>query len=116
HRNGDFQFANAGWPGAAGVVTGMSARGFAVVLNAVIGPEGHSRLGYPVLLHLRRVLEDAPDFDTARRWLCDQRLTVSALFTLVGRENDQRVVIERTPTRHAERWSCGNQPLITTND
>jgi hypothetical protein len=115
-RKGALQFINAGWPGATGVVTGMSARGFAIVLNAVTGPEGHSRLGYPVLLHLRRVLEDAADFDAARKQLCEQRLTVSALLTLVGTENHQRVVIERTPSRFAERWADGDEPLIATND
>jgi hypothetical protein len=117
HNHGKLYFVNAGWPGATGVVTGMSGRGFAVVLNAVTGPEGHSRLGYPVLLHLRRVLEDATDFDSARRSLCEQRLIASALFTLVGAENHQRVVIERTSTRFAERWpSAVDEPLITTND
>lgn len=115
-RRGQLQFASAGWPGATGVVTGMSARGFAIVLNAVTGPEGHSRLGYPVLLHLRRVLEDAADFDAARKLLCEQRLTVSALLTLVGTENHQRVVIERTPSRFAERWPVGDEPLFATND
>lgn len=116
HRAGTFEFASAGWPGATGVVTGLSARGFAVALNAVIGPERFSRLGYPVLLHLRRVLEDATDFDSARLALCQQRLMVSALFTLVGTDNRQRVVIERSPTRFAERWPEGMEPLIATND
>ena len=62
-RGSTFHFANAGWPGAIGVVTGLSARGFAVVLNAVLSPEGICKTGYPVLLHLRRVLEDAPSFE-----------------------------------------------------
>jgi hypothetical protein len=115
-RGGAMQFVNAGWPGACGVVTGLSARGFAVVLNAVIGPEPYSKLGYPVLLHLRRVLEDAADFDAALRLLSNQRLITSALFTLVGSDNRQRVVIERTPTRHALRWAKNDDPLITTND
>src|SRR5207237_1931878 len=100
-RRGEFAFANAGWPGAIGVVTGLSARGFAVVLNAVIGPEGIRKTGYPVLLHLRRVLEDARDFDDALRLLSEQTLAAPALFTLAGRDNAQRVVLERTPTRHA---------------
>jgi hypothetical protein len=115
-RRGAMQYVNAGWPGATGVVTGLSGRGFAIVLNAVIGPEGYSRLGYPVLLHLRRVLEDAADFDIALRRLSDQRLITSALFTLVGSENRQRVVIERTATRVALRWPTGDEPLLTTND
>ena len=50
HRNGVTQFVNAGWPGAVGVVTGMSHRGFAVALNAVSCPEPLAKTGYPVLL------------------------------------------------------------------
>lgn len=111
-----FRFANAGWPGAIGVVTGLSGRGFAVVLNAVLSPEGVNQAGYPVLLYLRRVLEDARNFDDALRMLTGQKLTAPALITLVGSLNEQRVVIERTPTRHALRRPAGDEPLITTND
>ncbi len=114
-RNGKLLFANAGWPGAVGAVSGMSARGFAVALNAVSSPEKWSRLGYPVLLHLRRVLEDAQDFDAAVDMLAQQRLTAPALFTIVGRENSQRVVVERTPTRHALRRVAVHEPLFATN-
>jgi hypothetical protein len=115
-RGEDLLFVNAGWPGAIGVVSGLSGRGFAVVLNAVKGPEKGSRTGYPVLLHLRRVLEDARNFDDALRMLTDQHLASSALFTLAGTENAQRVVIERSPRRHAQRWPEGDRCLVATND
>lgn len=108
--------ATAGWPGSIGVVTGLSSRGFALVLNAVSGPEGVSMLGYPVLLHLRRVLEDATDFESAMAMLRDTHLVAPCLFTLVGTENDQRVVIERSPKRFALRWPDGDQPLVVAND
>ncbi len=111
-----FRFANAGWPGAIGIVTGLSAHGFAVVLNAVTSSEGVNQTGYPVLLHLRRVIEDARDFDDALRMLTEETLAAPALITLVGSANEQRVVIERTPTRHALRWPAGDEPLVTTND
>jgi hypothetical protein len=114
-RSGRPEYATAGWPGAIGTVTGLSARGFAVVLNAVSCAEGLARTGYPVLLHVRRVLEDARDFDDALRLLADETLAAPALFTLAGRHNKQRVVIERTPTRHALRWPDGDAPLVTTN-
>jgi hypothetical protein len=114
--NGNLSFASAGWPGAVGIVTGMSARGFAVALNAVSCPEKWRRTGYPVLLHLRRVVEDAPSFDHALKMLAEQRLTSPALFTLVGRENNERVVIERSPTCHALRRVRDNEPLFATND
>jgi hypothetical protein len=112
----DWKFTSAGFPGAVGVVTGLSRRGFAVILNAVTSPDPLCKTGYPVLLHLRRVLEDAAGFDDALNRLTKQRLVTSALFTLVGSTNDQRVVIERAPRRHALRWGRPNEPLITTND
>jgi len=115
-RGDDMLFNNAGWPGAVGVVTGLSARGFGLALNAVIGPEKPSTLGYPVLLHLRRVLDDARNFDDALRMLSEQHLAVGGLITLVGSDNTERVVIERTPRRHALRRPHGDEPLFATND
>ena len=111
-----WRFSSAGFPGAVGIVTGLSSRGFAVILNAVTSPDPMCKTGYPVLLHLRRVMEDAADFDDALAMLSKQRLTTSALFTLVGTTNDQRVVIERAPKRHALRWGRPAKPLLTTND
>jgi hypothetical protein len=113
---GQLRFANAGWPGAVGVVTGLSGRGFALVLNAVTGRERRNLLGYPVLLHLRRVLDDARDFEDALGRLTRIRLTTPCLITLVGSRNEERVVVERSPTRFAVRRPEGNQPLVCTND
>ena len=114
--HGELRFVNAGWPGSIGVVTGLSARGFAVVLNAVLCSGGLRKTGYPVLLHLRRVLEDARDFDEAVDMVANQTLAAPALVTLVGSRNEQRVVVERTPTRSALRWAAGDQALVATND
>lgn len=115
-QSGSVRYVTAGWAGALGVVTGMSARGFAVALNAVTGPEGVDPSGYPVLLHLRRVVEDAGDFDEAVTMLTETPLAAPALFTVVGTRNDQRVVIERSPRRHAHRRPDGDEPLLATND
>jgi hypothetical protein len=111
----DWKFTSAGFPGATGVVSGLSSRGFAVILNAVTSPDPVCKTGYPVLLHLRRVVEDAADFNDAVAMLSKQRLTTSALFTLAGTTNDQRVVIERAPKRFALRWGEADKPLLTTN-
>lgn len=110
------QFSCAAWPGGIGVVTGLSRRGFALALNAVLAAERFDLRGHPVLFFLRRVLEDAKDFAQAVVWCAAQRLMAPALITLVGLSNDERVVVERTPTRHAFRRPLGNAPLITTND
>ena len=111
-----WKFSSAGFPGAVGVVSGLSSRGFAVILNAVTSPDRFCKTGYPVLLHLRRVVEDASDFDDALQMLMKQKLTTSALFTLTGTKNEQRVVVERAPKRHALRWGRPGEPLLTTND
>lgn len=39
-----------------------------------------------------------------------------ALITLVGRENHERAVIERSPNRAVERRPTGDEALATTND
>ena len=114
-RNGRLAWAHAGWPGAIGVVTGLSYRGFAVALNAVWCSGTPDWLGYPVLLHLRRVVEDAADFQAAVKLLSRQRLAAGGLFTVVGRSNHERVVIERTPRTCAQRWPDGDAPLVATN-
>ena len=114
-RGGRLEYAHAGWPGAIGVVTGLSSCGFAVALNAVQCPEGTARLGYPVLLHLRRVLEDAADFNSAVQMLSEQHLAAPCLLTVVGVTNDERVVIERTPKRHGHRRAEDSKPLVVTN-
>ena len=114
-RNGKVAFTHAGWPGSLGVVTGMSANGFALVVNAASAPDKPSLSAYPVLLFLRKVLEDAANFDEALKMLRDQPLAASAMISLAGTRNDQRVVIERSPNRNALRWADAGKPLVTTN-
>ena len=80
HCNGQPTFEAAGWAAAAGIVTGISRRGFAVALNAVAGLEGTDLEGYPVLLFLRTVLEDAESYEHAVSLLTDAHLTSPALF------------------------------------
>lgn len=114
-RGGKLQYALAGWPGAMGAVTGLSGRGFAIVLNAVLSEEKPRKTGYPVLLFLRKVLQNATNFDHAVRMLSGRKLIMSGLFTVVGTANDQRVCIERTPTRAKLRQADDDGPLVTTN-
>jgi len=106
----------ATWPGFSGVVTGMSRRGFAVAINAVGCTERAALTGWPVLLYLRAVLDEASDFHDAVERLATQKLAAPALLTVVGRTNDERVVIERTPRRAKLRRPEGHAPLVTTND
>jgi hypothetical protein len=112
---GRWKFTSAGFPGAVGLVTALSANGFAIILNAVSSDDPVCKTGYPVMLHIRRVIEDAENFAEAQAMLSKQKLTTSALFTLVGTRNEERVVIERAPKRFALRHAKADEPLITTN-
>ncbi len=114
-RAGKLRFALAGWPGAIGAVTGLSAHGFALALNAVQCLEGLRRSGEPVLLFVRRVFEKARSFDEAMSMCASTPLMYSALLTLVGTENNERVVIERTPSRSSLRFAVEDRPLLATN-
>lgn len=114
-KDGKRVFTNAGFPASIGAVTGMSERGFAVVINAVGSPEGLKKTGYPVLLFLRRVLEDARDFKEALEWVRSETLATSALITLAGTENNERVIVERSPTKAALRWGEPDKALFVTN-
>jgi hypothetical protein len=105
---------SAGFVGAPGVVTGLSHRGFCVILNAV-GCDRLEPAGCPVLLFLRRLIDEARDFDEAVRLATATPLLSSALLTLAGTRNDQRVVVERSPRRAAVRRPEGERPLVTTN-
>lgn len=116
-RAGVLQTAVAGWPGELGAVTGMSAKGgFAIAMNSVSSPEPTRKTGYPVMLYLRLVLDTASSFEEAVRRLSSKRLASGCLITVVGRQNDQRVCIERTPTRAIRRLPQGDSPLVTTNE
>ncbi len=110
------RFASAGWPAASGIVTGASCHGFAVALNAVGCPESPDLDGYPVLLHVRRVLQDARCFQEAVEMLTSARLASAALFLVVGRSNEERIVVERSPSRADHRHPQGHEPLVVTND
>lgn len=115
-RGGKLAFASAGWPAAIGAVSGLSARGFGLVLNAVSGPERCNPFGYPMLLFLRRVLEEADGYTEALARLSNTPLASPGLITLVGSRNEERVVIERSPRRAVLRHPEGTAPLVTTND
>ena len=104
---------NAGFVGMVGAVTGMSRRGFAVALNAAFG--GGDVMGHPMLLFLRHVLDTADGFTEAVAMCERERLAAGGILTLVGTRNDERAVVERTPTRAAVRRATGGEPLVATN-
>jgi hypothetical protein len=104
---------NAGFVGMLGAVTGMSHRGFCVCLNAAFG--GSDPAGYPVLLFLRHVLDTAGSYAEALEMATRERLMSGGIITVVGTRNEERAVVERTPTAARVRTAAADQPLAATN-
>lgn len=111
------RFLIAGWPGSVAVTTALSARGgFALATNALPFSGRVNPLGWPVLLCMRRILEDARSFEHALDLVLEARLAGPVAVILCGTRNDQRVVIEKTPARSAlRRPDAPDAPLIATN-
>ncbi len=105
---------HAGAVGAAGIVSGQSRQGFAVVLNAVLTGEVYLE-GHPVLLFLRHLLDTAGSFEEAVEMTCSTPLASAALITLAGTRNDQRVCVERAPRTYRQRRPHDDEPLLVTN-
>lgn len=107
-------FTTIGWPGFAGVFSGIAPGRFAVTLNAVISDEP-LQMASPVVFLLREVLETAPDFQAALRALRETPLASDSLLLLTGVRAGEMAVVERTPTRAEVRW--GEHGLVAvTND
>ncbi|MFO0822535.1 MAG: C45 family autoproteolytic acyltransferase/hydrolase [Gemmataceae bacterium] len=104
----------AGFVGCVGVVTGLSNRGFALALNAIWC--GHTEPGgYPVLLFLRHLLDHASGFAEALNLAATTPLMSGCLISLTGTRNDERAVVERTPSSSTLRTPYGDEPLVVTN-
>lgn len=103
-------FLNATWPGVSGIYQAAAAGRFAAALNqAPMREHGYSfagdwlsarvaagrSTGLPPAHLLRRVFETAPDYESAKRMLCDTALAVPAIFLLSGTREGEGAVIER---------------------
>lgn len=106
-------FESVAWPGFVGTLSGSAPGRFSVTLNAVLSddPPGQAE---PVSLLLRSLLTRA-SYAEAVATLAACPLSCDCLLLLVGTENGQRCVIERTPTRAAVRNADSNA-IVVTND
>ncbi len=102
-----------GWPGFVGALSGVAHGRFAVTLNAVLS-EDPPGLAEPMTLLLREVLETARSFDEAVERLTRTPVASDSLLLVTGVRPGERVVVERAPSRAAQR-RCEQGPLIVTN-
>ncbi|MEM9070799.1 MAG: C45 family autoproteolytic acyltransferase/hydrolase, partial [Myxococcota bacterium] len=109
-RGDRLSYGVVGWPGFLGAYSGVAPGRFAVTLNAVLSDEAPG-LHPPMTFLLRRALDEAADFDAAVSLLSETAVASDSLLLVSGRRAGDRVIIERTPTRHAIRPAG-----VVTND
>lgn len=108
------EFITVGWPGFAGVLSGMAPGRFAVTLNAVMS-EDTPVVAQPVVFLIRDVLETAATYGEALIRLRQSPIASDCLILLSGTQHGEMAVIERTPTRSAVR-TPSNNAIFVTND
>lgn len=113
-RGGKHVFSTVGWPGHIGALSGYAPGRFSITLNAVLSDEP-ALFASPVSFLIRRILEGADDFATAVRILSETEIACDCLLLVVGVQPGEFVVVERTPTRSAQRRPDGDV-LVVTND
>lgn len=107
-------FYTVGWPGFVGALSGFAHERFAVSINSVLSDDS-PEISLPVVSLLRRVLETCRSFDEAVAQLVRTEIASDAIVLVTGTKKAERVVIERTPTRHALRNTDGDA-LVAAND
>jgi hypothetical protein len=97
---GTLAWASVGWPGQAGVVTGVNAERIAVMVNpARTGDVRPTRSARPISMLARAILEHAKTLDEAVK-LAEQTPTLgAALLVIVDGGSGKWVVVERTPSK-----------------
>ena len=116
---GRIAWASVGWPGQAGVVTGINAQGLAVMVNpARTSDVRPTRTARPIALLARMVLEQAKTLDEAIKLVELTPTLGAALFVIVDGATGKWVVVERTPskaiTERAPKQSAFGD-VLTTN-
>lgn len=113
-RNGKTRYSLVSWPGFIGALSGVKPGRFSITLNAVLSNEA-PQFAIPITFLIRDVLENAETFDQAVKMLSETSIASDCLLMVVGTNDGESVVIERTPTafkwRHPE-----NGQLIVTNE
>jgi hypothetical protein len=108
------EFTVLGWPGLSGALTGVRKGAFTVSLNTVCSNEPFTP-GASLPILIREVLEECATYQDAVRRLSETRLLSDGLLLVTGTEPGEMVVIERSPSRYAHRYSDSSGLLVVTN-
>ena len=100
HPEGQLAWAGVGWPGLAGVVTGINAQGIAVMVDpARTGDVRVSRAARPLALLARAVLEQAHTLDAAVKQIEATPTLGAGVFVLADGATGAWLAVERTPNK-----------------
>ncbi|MCC6466523.1 MAG: 1-acyl-sn-glycerol-3-phosphate acyltransferase, partial [Planctomycetes bacterium] len=109
-------YVHVAWAGMAGAVTGMNAEGLSIHLNAGRTDDlGFGRIGTPITMVVRRVLERARTIEEAHAILREATVFVSDSFLVASAKENRAVVIEKSPERCALREAGREGLLLQTN-
>jgi hypothetical protein len=123
-RHGDYLVVT--WPGLFGVLTGLAVGRFSVSVNYITDDRSNiiaapalawrAVNGYlPVTWAVHETMENSKTFKAAVKHLSEVPLLAPVLFTVVGTDNDERVVIEREPDGAVVRGPDDDGVLAVTN-
>lgn len=108
---GGLAWASVGWPGNAGVVAGVNAKGLVILVNPARTREVRpTRSARPTLLLARSVLEQASTLDEAVRTLENTATLGAAAYLVVDGRAGKWAVVERGPSR--AQLTRGSSPLV----
>ena len=111
-----YAYVHVAWAGMAGAVTGMNEHGLSVHINAARTSEVEfGRIGTPVSMLLRRVLEQAKTIDEAYKIIESTPVFVSDTYMVGSRADGRAVVIEKSPENCAMREAVNPGLILQTN-
>lgn len=100
HTQGRIPFAAVGWPGQAGVVTGINAQGIAIFVDPARTKDVRpTRTARPVAMLARSVLERAKTLDEATKIVEETSTLGAAVLVIVDGASGKWVIVERTPQK-----------------
>ncbi len=109
-------YVHVAWAGMAGAVTGMNEAGISIHINAARTDEtGFGRIGTPVSMLVKRVLEQARTIEDAHRILREAQVFVSDSYMVASRDEKRAVVIEKSPDHCVLREATKPGMLLQSN-
>jgi hypothetical protein len=98
--SGRIAWASVGWPGQAGVVTGINAQGIAVMVDpARTADVRPTRSARPISMLARAILEQAKTLDEAIKMVELTPTLGAALIVIVDGGSGAWAIVERTPSK-----------------